>query len=361
MLGLLLVPLAMAMVAHADGYVPPLGFDASDSFFLPGESHSVTEVEEGARKGWMEHVDSVRFGAYGMTLTQRLNPETGMPEAEKRRWGDSFVGVVGKKPAAYMASNWSPWWFLDAEVTLDGGEAVPSPTMVGLLVHAGLREVTDGRVIADLIWRDVAGGHLRARCIGWRGLDGFGLQLRYWPPPGRTVEKLTWVLTAQPYDYSDRDYWERRRWISTPVDDGALTEEPRTLDLATEWLAVLHNRFAHTESGVTLALDRGSIAATTVQTEGNRVPLRLTPASPDGPIAMVLGDWVGEGYDRARARWFGLADRLPERLAQVRGLEQEASRAEVEGFLQATAQSRERAEAARERAAAWVTEKQWRE
>lgn len=354
--------LALAVVAtvvHAQGYVPPLAFDASDSFFLPEESHTVTEVTETERTGWLEHVDSVRFGAYGITVTQRLNPETGMPEAGKRRWGDSFVGVIGKKPAAYMASNWSPWSFLDAEVTLDAGEAVPSPTMVGLLVYAGLRELTDGRITADLIWRDVAGGHVRARCVGWRGLDGFGLQLRYWPPPGRTVEKLTWVLTAHPYDYSDRGYWQRRRWLSTPDGDGPLGDEPT--DLGSEWLAVLHNRFAHTESGVTLALDRETIAGASVQTEGNRVPLRLAPVSADAPVTLVLGDWVDDVYDRARDRWFGQSETLGERLAETRTLQSEDTPAAVEAFLRAEAQSREAEAAAREQAAAWVTERQWRQ
>jgi hypothetical protein len=294
-----------------------------------------------------------------MTVTQRINPETDMPEADKRRWGDSFVGVRGKKPAAYMASNWSPWWFLDAEVTLDGGESVPSPTLVGRLVFAGLREVTGGRITADLIWRDVAGGYLRARCIGWRGLDAFGLQAQYWPPAGRTVEELTWVLTAHPYDYSDRGHWERRRWISTPADDEPLTEEALDLNLATEWQAVLHNRFAQTTSGVTLALDRETVTGAALLTEGSYVRLRLAPASADGPVALVLGDWVGEPYDRVRARWFAEGAAVADRLGETRALQEAGSPEAVEEFLRVMHDGREREEVERQRAAAWVTEKQW--
>lgn len=349
----------MATLAAAEMYVPSLDFDASDSFFLPGENHSVTEVKEAARAGWYEHVDSVGFGAYGMTVTQRINPETEMPEADKRRWGDSFVGIIGKKPAVYMASNWSPWSFLSAEITLDGGETLPSPTLIGRLVFAGLREVTSGRITADFIWRDTAGGYLRAHCVGWRGVDAFGLQLRYWPPPGRTVENLTWALTAHPYDYSDRGQWERRRWVSTPTRDEPLADEALDLDLATEWQAVLHNRFGQTDSGVKLALDRQTVTGAALLTEGDYVRLRLSPACADAPIALVLGDWVGEPYDRARAQWFAQEDALGERITATRELQAEQSRSAVEEFLRVAQDGREREEAGRQRAAAWVTEKQW--
>ncbi len=349
----------LASMAAAETYVPPPDFDASDSFFLPGESHSVAEVKEAAREGWAEHVDSVRFGAYGMTVTQRINPETNMPEAGKRRWGDSFVGIRGKKPAVYMASNWSPWSFLSAEITLDGGETVPSPTLTGRLVFAGLREVTDERITADFIWRDTAGGYLRARCIGWRGVDAFGLRARYWPPAGRTVAELTWVMTAHPYDYSDRGHWERQRWIATPARDEPMSEEPLPLDLADEWQVVLHNRFAQTDSGVTLALDRDTVSGVALLTEGDYVRLRLAATSADSAISLVLGDWVGEPYDRTRTRWFAQEGALSGWLGETRELRAEDSRSAVEEFLSAAQDRREREQADRQRAAAWVAEKQW--
>ena len=348
----------VASLAAAEVYVPPLEFDASDSFFLPGESHSVTEVKEAARKGWQEHVDSVRFGAYGMAVTQRINPDTDMPERDKRRWGDSFVGIRGKKPRVYMAANWSPWYFVNAEITLDGGEPVPSPTMIGRLVYAGLREVTSDRISADVIWRDVAGGYLRARCSGWRGSDTFGLALRYWPPEGRTVGELTWVLTCQPYDYSDRGHWERRRWIWTPVRDEPLPENsPVVLDVASEWQAVLHNRFAQNDAGVMLAADRESIAGMSALADGSYVRIRVRPVSAEAGATLVLGDWISEPYSRVRARWFGEdAQAVSARLDEVRALRPRAPETIGEGDLDAADLRAVEAELAEARAALQAAE-----
>jgi hypothetical protein len=41
-----LMLVAVVTVGQAEMYAPPLDFDASDSFFLPGESHAETEVRD---------------------------------------------------------------------------------------------------------------------------------------------------------------------------------------------------------------------------------------------------------------------------------------------------------------------------
>lgn len=296
-----LIALMLASATWAGAYEPPPDFDASDSGFLPDETHSETTVQEAEREGWIEHVDTIRFGDYGLRVVQRLNPETGLPTQDGRRWGDTFVGIDGHKPAAYMSSNWSPWWFLDAEVRLDGAdEPLPSPTMRGLLVHCGLREVANDRITGDAVWRDEAGGLLRASFTGWRGERVFGMALRYLPPPGRTAS-VRWILTAQPYDYSDRGHWQRRRWLTTPARSVPVPEEALAL-ADDEWRMILHNRYAHLTSGCVFALDPSQLAEVNVSSPApERVLVELVPADPGGQVALVLGDWV-DSYWQVQAR-----------------------------------------------------------
>lgn len=354
-----LIALMLAVAATAGAYDPPPDFDASDSAFLPNETHTQNEVQEAERQGWVEHVDAIRFGDYGLRVVQRLDPETGLPAQDGRRWGDAFVGISGHKPARYMSSNWSPWWFLDAEIVLDGDEEPPpSPTMRGLLVHCALRNVDSNRITGDAVWRDEAGGLLRASFTGWRGEHVFGVALRYLPPPGRTVTNLRWVLTAQPYDYSDRGHWQRQRWLSTPARDLAIPEE--ALALAPEdWRVVLHNRYAHLTSGCVLAMDPGQLVEATVWSPSReRMQVGLTPADPGGQVALVLGDWVGD-YWQARARKF--LERDPEQLrALLADAAPEAVTHEALGALiEAEAARRERIARERAERARRLAERDW--
>jgi len=303
---------------------PPLpgGFDASDSTYVADETHTVTEVKEEARQGWREHVDSVRFGVYGFRVVQRLDPATGKPPP-KQRWGDSFVGVAGKKPAFYMASNWSAWDFVVVNVRLKGdGQDLPQPTRLGLLATCGLREVTNARIVAEAAWDDEAGGLTRAEFVGWRGADRFGMRLSYTPPDGREVETLTYTLICQPYDYSDRGYWERRRYVMTPPGDAPLPDDPPlALDLAKTTQFVFHNRFAQNDSGTVLGVQRQSVQNMTAATAGNTVRTVLTPASVSAPVVLVLGDWVDEPYALAADRFFQAAADVAKELTEVAALQ----------------------------------------
>lgn len=292
---------------------------ASDSAFVAAESRTVTTVTEAPREGWEERKSTVRFGAYGMTVTQRIDPDTGLPPQTATRWGDAFVGIAGKKPRVYMSSNWSPWFFLSAAIRLEGDEAdLPNPTMLGLLVYAGLREASRERVVADVVWRDAADGLLRARLIGWRGVDRFGMTLRYFPPEGRAAASVRYELKCQPYDYSNRGHWERRRWLSTPARDEAIPdEEPLALDLPAEWQAVFHNRFAQSTSGTVLALHAATVAAASVVNQGSYVVISLEAQAPEEAVALVLGDWVDAAFARVRAQFFAEGEALRSELERT--------------------------------------------
>jgi hypothetical protein len=301
----------------------PATFDRSDSAFLPDESHAVTEVTEGQRRGWSEHKDTVRFGAYSFSVTQRRDPATGLPAQQGQVWGDAFVGIGGKKPAFYMASNWSPWDFLGASVRLDGDAAdQPQPTKCGLLVYLGLREVTGERIVADAVFRDAAGGTLSARFVGRRGTDRFGLRLSYDPPKGRQVASLRYTLVCQPYDYSDRGHWQRRRWVTTPARDYALAEgAPLEVKPAAESLFVFHNRFAQNDAGTLLAVDPTSVAAVSLTGHGNTIAIDLTPTSFGAPVYLLLGDWIDEAYGLAAGRFFASAAALTRELTDLATLQ----------------------------------------
>ncbi|MBI2299495.1 MAG: hypothetical protein HYU66_11230 [Armatimonadetes bacterium] len=364
---------AIAVLSAAALAVPlPPDWDPSDSAFQATESHTTKLVEEGDRKGWSEHVDSVRFGAYGFSVTQRLDPEHGQPEQARQVWGDAFVGIAGMKPAFYMSSNWSPWDFLSAAVRLEGDAAeVPQPTRRARLACLGLREVTNRRVVAEADWVDAAGGLLRARFVVWRGVDRFGLVLRYAPPQGRNVVKLQYVLVCQPYDYSDRGYWERRRCLTTAGRSVELPErQDVTVDLAAEPQLVLHNRYAQSDSGTFLGLDAGCLAGVTVRGEGATAQVSLTPKSPATPVALVLGDWVNEGWALAAGRFFAARPAVADELAKLSTLElpppapaESPDDAEVDALVQrhpelAQQLGNELATARAELAAAWQA---WRQ
>ena len=42
--------------------------------FRAGESHTVRILDAGPRKGWEEHTWTLRFGAFGARVTQRIDP-----------------------------------------------------------------------------------------------------------------------------------------------------------------------------------------------------------------------------------------------------------------------------------------------
>ena len=92
----------------------------NEASFTVSAEHTAVPVTEAPRAGWIERRDTLRFGGFGLSVVQRINPQTGLPAQEGTRWGDAFVGVIGHKPETYMASNWSPWDFLNVHVRLQG-------------------------------------------------------------------------------------------------------------------------------------------------------------------------------------------------------------------------------------------------
>jgi len=304
-------------------------FMTGDSAFVAAASITVNSVDDAARKGWQEEKVSLRFGAFGLNVTQRLDPATGFPPL-KRQWGDALVGISGKKPAFYMAGNWSPWYFLDAEVRLDGDDGpVPSPTMSGRLIHAGLCEAGEQRVVAEAIWHDTADGFLLARFFGWRGdPDRFGMALAYSPPPGRQIRSLAYVLTCQPYDLADRGHWERQRWLATAPDalSALSSTQPVELTAGDPLRFVFFNRFAHNNAGTNLAVAPDNLAAVSIRGHGrdlaassDRTTVRITlrPHDPATAIHVVLGDWVHEAYTIAIDKFFAAESAIAAELADM--------------------------------------------
>jgi hypothetical protein len=285
----------------------------------------------------------VRFGAYGFRVVQRIDPATNLPPMQQQ-WGDTFVGFNGKKPAVYMSSNWSPWDFLAVSVRLKGDTAdLPQPTRHGRLACCGLTEVTNERIVAEATWEDAASGTVRARFFGWRGVDRCGVLLSYLKPEGREVESLKYTLVCQPYDYSDRGYWERKRFVMTSTGDQLLLENtPPPFDPAQAWQFVFHNRFAQNDAGTLLAVDRQSVAGLSVAGAGNTVAVTLTPQRLGGEVVLVLGDWVDEAYPLAAARCFASSEAMAAELKQASALApaapltaDAAQDAEVDALLQA--------------------------
>lgn len=340
------VGLMLALVSVAGLAAPPIpsDFDRSDSFFAADETHEAKPVAEGPRKGWIEHRDTVRFGAYGFSVVQRTDPATGLPPVQQQ-WGDTFVGFSGKKPASYMSSNWSPWDFLAVSVRLRGDTAdLPQPTRRGRLVFCGLTEVTTARIVAEVTWEDAAGGAVHARFIGWRGADRCGVLLSYLRPAGREIESLKYTLVCQPYDYSDRGYWERKRYVMTTTGGQPLPDNASlAFDPAQAWQFVFHNRFAQNDAGTLLAVDRQSQARLAMTGAGNTVQVTLTPKDPGREVVLVLGDWVDEAYPLAAARFFASADAVAAELQQASAVApaappaaaDAAQEAEMDALLQA--------------------------
>jgi len=293
---------------------------SGNSRFRKHESHHITTIDKEPRKGWREHKWNVRFGAFGFTVLQRLDPKTGFPP-RKRTWGDSFFGVVGHKEKAYFSANWSPWTFLEPQIRLAGSpdEVLPPPTLYGRCVFAGIRECTPNRIVAEAIFRDTAGGWTRIRFIGLADtLDRFGVTVNYAPPNEKTVTSLTYRLICQPHDYSDRGYWQRRRTVTTPSGNTAMPDAAEHHYSSTDGPWLFHNRFAHLTSGTFLDRNLTNIAGLTIRGIGKTIAIDLTPRNRHAWTGFVCGDWVAENWQLRSHRLLhedpaitkGQADRL---------------------------------------------------
>ncbi|MCZ7648487.1 MAG: hypothetical protein M5U26_25040 [Planctomycetota bacterium] len=296
-------------------------FDKGDSSFSSGQSRSETKLDgpdAGARRGWTEIKQRVRFGRYALLTQQRLDPATGFPP-EKQGWGDVFVGLEGQKPAVYMSSNWSPWNFLDARVTLAGdAEPLPSPARSGRAVYARLWEETPERLGAEAVFVDRAGGLLRARLTGWRDSTRFGLSLAYAPPAGREVAQLTYELVCQPYDIHEREEPLRERWLSTPSRALKLdAERPATLDPGAEFQAVFHNRQGQLTSGTLLACDAGSVGEVQAELRQKAIVVSIRPRSAGAPVVLALSDWVDRTYTLEARDFFAQAEAVKAELKRA--------------------------------------------
>ena len=287
------------------GHTEP-GGSYGDSRFRARESHRVTILAAGSRKGWEERKWNVQFGAFAFSVVQRIDPKTGFPP-RRRTWGDSFFGIRGHKEKRYFSANWSPWTFLEPVIRLRGDDReLPSPTLFGRCELAGTRERTDERIVAEALFKDVRGGHLRLRFIGLAECrDRFGVSVAYEPPAGEAVESLAYRLTCQPHDYSDRGYWQRQRTVTTPdgsrtVPDGV---EHRFSSADGPW--VFHNRLAHLTSGTFLDGALTNVDAVLTRGGGHTVAVELHAERPDAWTSFVCGDWVAEHWRLRSHRLFG--------------------------------------------------------
>ena len=303
------IRLACAFLSAAICFVSihtPANAEPGDPYTGPSLTHRVKKVASGKpdkpdpREGWDEHKWSADFGTYGLSVTQRVDPETGHPPL-KRQWGDSFVGIRGHKPYRYASANWSPWTFVNAFVTLKGDDkALPSPTLYGPCLTMAIRHASDERVVVETVWGDRRGGFLQMRIIArppWN--DRFGVALRYTPPPGEEVASIRYTLTCQPYDHNDRGNWQRRRWIATDDRSAPATDDKENafeLNLPDEFQAILHNRFAHVKGGVFLAVDTDTVTACSVRGRGNTMQVVLDPVSHNGWSMVLAGDWTGRHW-----------------------------------------------------------------
>ena len=291
----LLMAMALAQLQLAHG----------DSRFRAHESHTVTTLTEGPRKGWEERKWSVQFGAFAFSVQQRIDPKTGFPPA-RTTWGDSFFGIRGHKERRYFSANWSPWGFLQPVVRLRREDnALPTPTLFGRCECAGIRERSDERIVAEALFRDVAGGHLRVRFVGLaQRRDRFGVAVAYAPPAGKTVQSLTYRLVCQPHDYSDRGYWQRQRTVTTPEGSIALPDkaERRFPPASGPW--VFHNRFAHLTSGTFLDGPLTNVDAVLVRGEGHTIAVELCTERPGDWTTLICGDWVAEHWRLRSDRLF---------------------------------------------------------
>ncbi|MDD5704367.1 MAG: hypothetical protein PHR35_00460 [Kiritimatiellae bacterium] len=234
---------------------------------------------------------------------------------------------MGKKTAGYALSNWSSWSFLDADIRLTGdAESLPSPTHSGELVHAGIREATPSRIVAEAFWRDAAGGLLKARFIGWRGnLDRFGLNLEYQPPVNRQVERLTYVFSCHPFDYSARGQWWRERWLDAAGRRLPLDGATHSFTTNDSLRFTLFNRHGQNTAGVVLAPARETTENVILEgekggSESSSVKIEIRPPDASTRVVAVLGDWVDEAYVLAIDRFLSQRQEVEAELQSVLSL-----------------------------------------
>lgn len=266
-----------------------------DSSFKASESLSTSIVKDDAkRNGWEERKFGSRFGSYSFSVTQRIDPKTGYPPS-KRKWGDSFFCLNGKKPASYMASNWSPWGFLVPEIYLDAGKKmVPPVTLNGRCEFVGLRETSPNKIVSEAVFRDLEDGIFIVRFVGLpQYKDRFGLWVRYQPPKNKLVTKAVYTFTCQPYDYSDRGYWQRRRWLTTPDFNSQIKNREKIEgDLLAAKKLVFHNRLAMTDAGCFMFLPDQGIKDVSVNGAGKTIKVHITPKNCQDWTPLILGDWI---------------------------------------------------------------------
>lgn len=292
-LGLLLTILTPWATCPAGAEEPPPPGAEPDSAFVANQARTEEILNaEGPRKDWIRRKDTLQFGAYGFEYDQQIDPKTGLPTQQNPRWEDYCIRFVGKRTQFYMASNWGQRDFMGVAIRLQGDKQdLPDPLRFQVASYLILREVTPTRILAEGAWPDGAGGSLRLRFTGWKGADRCGLTLRYFPPPGRTVEKISYWFTTNPYETSDRGEWGRKRWFATPIRDAEVSKDDTPLNLEQEWLLSCYNRFGMEGAGTVLALDRQSVGTATLKSNGT-IYITVTPKTPDGDLRLILGDWV---------------------------------------------------------------------
>lgn len=295
-------------------------FDGARDYVAAENRTEIVIREKGERLGWNEVKSSVRFGGYAFSVTQRLDPEKRRPPSSQK-WGDCLLQLRGKKPARYMSSNWGPFRFLKTQIVLDGEKKpLADPTAHGVLEYLTIRDADDERIVAEGVFRDARGGFLRIGFVGWPDADLFGCTFRYFPPEGKTIERITYSLLAYPYDYADRGYWNRKRWITTPVRDTAASNG-FVADLADEWRMVLHNRFAQNTAGCLLAADTESVRRLALREEGNGITVDVEPLSTERDTLLVLGDWVYRPYRLEAADFFETRETTARLIDRMRNLQ----------------------------------------
>lgn len=138
--------------------------------------------------------------------------------------------------------------------------------------------------------------------------DRFGVAVAYAPPAGMTVESLTYHLTCQPHDYSDRGYWQRQRNVTTATGSIALPDKVEHILSATAGPWLFHNRFAHLTSGTFLDVPMTNVATARARGAGNTIAVELTTLRPADWTTFICGDWVHEHW-RLRGERLSAEDR----------------------------------------------------
>lgn len=315
----------------------------ADSSFTVSVDHTETDITDRAdRKGWKESRDKIVLGRYGLEILQRRDPGTGFPP--DKTWGDAQLCFLGKRPNFWNTGNWSPEAVLWPAVRLKGEQKdLPFPCYTGRLEYAALCEDTPDRAIAEFLWQDKAGGLLRVRMVGWRSSWRVGMTFRYFPPPGKQIESIAYGLACHPYEISEREFWQRKRWAETPRRNWEVTQKAVDLDLTSEWLCAVYNRFAQTEAGAVAAVHPAATAQLSVLMPGN-ISVNIKPKTPETDAVVVVGDWVCENNAQVVQRFFSEKDRVQKELADLSALKlpappspDEKDLRAVEQFLKATA------------------------